>query len=555
MKRYLALLLALVMLSGLLVGCATTPATPEPTAPAEEPAAPDTTAEGTEPEPVDPEAGRYGGKLTVDYTSCGATLDPMKTTGWGMYNWTTCVFETAIAKDAEEKFAPGVCDYELSDDMLTLKLTVREGVTFHDGSAVEIEDVLASIERAGQLVSRIKKDYMPYVESQTIEGDVLTIKFTEYNLASLYYLASNQPWACIMPKEICEKYGTDDAIVTVEDCIGTGPYKVVSVNLGDKVVLERYDGYVPVAAGRTGLAAPKMAYMDQITFQTEGEYAAEAMAMTNGEVDVLRQEPEYDTFFTGTTVKTESDRNQKFNYFVFNAANETRIVRDKNVRKAIAAALDFDELRIAWLGEADYVLTCEQADMVNGLYSSPKTIGADYMGGSKMDLAKEYLAASSYNGEEIIFVVADSDDASKAEALIAPKMKELGVNFKTELMDPSVQQEFISSPDNAWDIQWNMSTTVAAPFRVSSNIMGTYWASAERDALMEECNKFAVGTAESVAAWAKIDELFAEECPLFIYGGLKGNNFFMNGDLNWNGGGDTEYRFWYNCYWTNPDQH
>src|ERR1700741_1448745 len=58
------------------------------------------------------------------------------------------VFDTLFAIDAE--FAPHpqmVCDYSISSDKLTYRFKLRDGLGFHDGSAVRGVDCVASVKR------------------------------------------------------------------------------------------------------------------------------------------------------------------------------------------------------------------------------------------------------------------------------------------------------------------------------------------------------------------------------------------------------------------------
>ena len=82
---------------------------------------------------------QYGGVLNLAWTGNGSdSLDPLYNTGWLTYIWATNVFETAISRDADGNFVPCVCNFELSEDRMTLKLWVRDGVTFHNGDPVTI---------------------------------------------------------------------------------------------------------------------------------------------------------------------------------------------------------------------------------------------------------------------------------------------------------------------------------------------------------------------------------------------------------------------------------
>ena len=87
---------------------------------------------------------RYGGHLNVPLAKV-TSLDPARATGTWNYVWTRLIYEAPLTRDAEGNICPNVCNFELSDDRLTLKLWVREGVKFHDGTDVEIDDVIASV--------------------------------------------------------------------------------------------------------------------------------------------------------------------------------------------------------------------------------------------------------------------------------------------------------------------------------------------------------------------------------------------------------------------------
>ena len=198
MKKLLALLLATVMLCGLLAACGRTPITGG----------------------VEDNGPQYGGTLIRTCWSNGS-IDPLKVT---CYDWTVCVFEQLIVYDAEGQLAPGVCDFTLSDDKLTLTLWVREGVKFHDGTDVTIEDVKASFERACKLKSQIASNVGAFLTEENaikVENNKLILTFDEFSVETLYRLASRQPWVVVMPKRICDKYG-DEYITEPTDLIGTG---------------------------------------------------------------------------------------------------------------------------------------------------------------------------------------------------------------------------------------------------------------------------------------------------------------------------------------------
>lgn len=269
MKKVLALTLALVLALG-LVACG----------PASGPA-----GEGGVVNTDIPEEDRYGGTLDMYVSSFSDTFDPHFTTGWVSYNWSCGVYENPIARDDKGNFVPGVCDFELSEDMLTLKLWPREGVKFHNGDLVEIEDVVATIERAGGMVSNMKNYWTPYVAGVTVENGVATYTFTEFNINTLLYLAHWANWNGVMPKEILEKYGSDP-INQLEDAIGTGPYKVVGYQTNALVELERFEDYIPTGVESTNYAGSKKAYLDRVNVWVNSEASSVFSKLMAGEYDI-----------------------------------------------------------------------------------------------------------------------------------------------------------------------------------------------------------------------------------------------------------------------------
>ena len=185
MKKLFALLLVMTLVVGMLAACGGNKET-EPSKDTE-PAGTQGTAAPTEPAV---EAIPTGGHLRIA-TQSGLHIDPSKAGTWH-YVWNLGVYEPFLTRDLDNVIRPGLCDFELSEDMLTLKLKVRPNKFFHNGDAVEIEDVKASLERncINGVHGNSKKFVGAYIESMEIEGDTLTVKFTQYNEKTWLYLAS-----------------------------------------------------------------------------------------------------------------------------------------------------------------------------------------------------------------------------------------------------------------------------------------------------------------------------------------------------------------------------
>ena len=126
--------------------------------------------------------------------------------------------------------------WTVSDDGLTYVFTLREDVTFHNGKGVTAKDVVYSWDRCQfEIIDRGRcrgelNDVVSYEATGDYEFTVVLDK------ASPVFLASMAHWSLAIVDE-----GSTDQIDT--NPIGTGPYTFVEQIPGDRLVLEKYDGY------------------------------------------------------------------------------------------------------------------------------------------------------------------------------------------------------------------------------------------------------------------------------------------------------------------------
>lgn len=541
MRKLLVLLLAIVMVMS-LVACV------QPDDPTNDPSNDPSNPAG-ETTPTVPAEQRYGGHLNFATSSKPGNLDPAKSTGNFNYMWTTMVYETPLTRDADGNIRPNVCNFELSDDQLTLKLWVREGVTFHDGSAVEIDDVIASIQRC---VHKSPRQYVtPYIKDVQIDDKgVATITFTEYNEKTMYYIACVNPLIPVMPKEICEKYSYEsgEIITTVEDAIGTGPYKITDFVSEVSISMARHEGYVPVEEGYTGFAAPKKAYLDSVDFIYKSDDNAAAIALLNGEYDINEGvSSDYYTQMAAAGIKNLSKTHKAAATIFFNTQGNGIVANDVNLRKAIMAAIDIPELiQIALDGR--YNVGCCPA--LDGAYYTDVFEKADYMGADNVELAKQYLAASNYNGEELQLVF--NTGYTTHFTLICSYLDAVGIKYKVTTMESTAVGDFYKDKSNPFDMIFQYPSLNDTPTLLSDNVMNEYYKSAEKDALLAELRTMTVGSDEYKAKWYELAQQMVDDCAS-VFLAQSTLVWSMDDDLNVEYDGLNPYFF--NTYWTNPEEH
>ena len=149
-------------------------------------------------------------------------------------------------------------DFSLSDDGLTFTVTLKDGLKWHDGSPVTVDDVKFSVELAIRVVPNIHGVFRSVFDSLegaeafkagtasgiagiTTSGNTITFKFAKLDPNTL--LAFSQ--FGILPKKYM---GDCDPLKFQQHAfwqfpIGSGPFKVDSVEMNDYVVMVPFEDY------------------------------------------------------------------------------------------------------------------------------------------------------------------------------------------------------------------------------------------------------------------------------------------------------------------------
>ena len=233
----------------------------------------------------------------------------------------TNVYEGLVKIDQNGEVQPQLAErWEVSDDKRTYTFTLREGVTFSDGSEFTSADVQDTIRRVQNDWTLSLADKMDIVESVEALSDT-EVKITLSRPSNAWLFDMGTSVGAMMPSE-----ATDLA----NQAIGTGPYTVTDVRPGDRVVLEARDDY----------------WGDAPAIQTVNmRYFADAVATTNalrsGDVDLVYNigTPDLiDSFASDDAYSvTEGTTNREI---VLAMNNQAAPFDDQRVREAVRYAID-----------------------------------------------------------------------------------------------------------------------------------------------------------------------------------------------------------------------
>lgn len=231
----------------------------------------------------DPEADNggtdQGGTLTIAIGSDATSLDPAAQSSAGVMQRVRQVTESLTTLDEEGGIQPLLAtEWSSSDDGLEWTFTLREGVTFSDGTDFNAEAVKFSMDRLlGGEVEGGRPDAMAVIAETTVVDDY-TVVFTLSDPYPALPTALFQPMAAIIsPDSVTESGNTFEQIVHP---VGTGPYVFSEHVAGDALTLTRNEDYW----GET----PSF---DTQVWQVVPEPASRMALLRSGDADIIADPP------------------------------------------------------------------------------------------------------------------------------------------------------------------------------------------------------------------------------------------------------------------------
>ncbi|MEM9148181.1 MAG: ABC transporter substrate-binding protein [Pseudomonadota bacterium] len=190
------------------------------------------------------------------------------------------VYDNLILQNARQQLQPGLAVEWGPIDDTTWEFKLREGVSFHDGSAFDADDVVCSFERAPN-VPNSPSSFATYTKGKTVEKvDAFTVHI---KTADPYPLMANDVSTIPIVSSETGCGATTEQFNDGSAAIGTGPFKFTSYSPGDSIVLEANAGYWG--------GAPSWS---SVTFKPIKAGPARVAALLAGDVDLISGVPTTD---------------------------------------------------------------------------------------------------------------------------------------------------------------------------------------------------------------------------------------------------------------------
>ena len=391
-----------------------------------------------------------------------AVLDPIWTTATVTRNHGYLVFDTLYGQTADYAIEPQmVAGHTVENDGKLWRLTLRDGLRFHDGEPVRAQDVVPSIRRFAAR-DAFGRALMDATDELTAASD----QVIQFRLKQPFPLLPNAlgktgtSMPCIMPQRLAET----DPNKQVGEMVGSGPFRFNAKERipGALLVYERNRDYVPRNGGTpTFTAGAKTVRYDRVEWRVIPDAATAANAIANGEVDWW-QSPTPDL---QPMLKRGSDVTMR----ILDPGGALGCLRFN----CLHPPFDNPAIRRAMLGTVDQteVMTAEGGDdrslwKVNVGLFSPGTPLATKVGTEQLlgpinpAKVKQALRDAGYKGERVVML--DPTDYPTTHAMVlvmADALQRCGMNVDVAASDWGTVVQRRSSRKPPAEGGWNIFVT------------------------------------------------------------------------------------------------
>jgi peptide/nickel transport system substrate-binding protein len=251
------------------------------------------------------------------------------------------IYDTLTAPNEDAEYVPFLAKTITSNPEFTeWTLTLREGVTFHDGTPLDATVVKNNLDAfRGKYPARSPLLFVFVFQNiaDVAVVDPMTVKIT-----------TSTPWASLPAAlygsgriGIMAQAQLDDATTCDRNLIGTGPFKLVEWNQNESFLAEKNPDY-----WQTDADGQQLPYLDEIEFRPIIEAASRVNGLLSGEVnaiqvsageqiDDLRTETE-----AGNINSVESDQFAEVTFAQFNTSKAP--FDSKTARMAAIKSMDME---------------------------------------------------------------------------------------------------------------------------------------------------------------------------------------------------------------------
>lgn len=330
------------------------------------------------------------------------------------------IFSYLLTRQTDMEVEPDLLEsYEPVDDV-TWAMSLKEGITFHNGDPLTAEDVKFTLERVANDDTLQEHGRLKVIKEVKILNDYEFEIITDGAQPTLMNLLS-RIGSGILPKNYIEENGWDHFL---SNPIGTGPFKFVEWRRDDRIILEPYENYFE---GR-------VQGIDQVVFRVIPEVSTRINELLTGGVDIVTDltPDDMQRINAQEGVSAVSAPSQRVGFLGLHHGEE-HPTSDPKVREAIELAIDNEAItKQILLGEA----TPTRTRITPGNFGAHPRLYNTYL--YDPNRAKQLLEEAGYgDGLELTLTLADNHylKANEINEVIASMLAQVGIDVNIQFVD------------------------------------------------------------------------------------------------------------------------
>jgi ABC-type transport system substrate-binding protein len=420
------------------------------------------------------------------------------------------IWDTVLRFNEKGEVVPGLAESWEVEGEDTIVLHLREGVKFHDGTTMEAQDVVASLEFARNPDAKSPMAWMldPIESLEAVDARTVQIK-TGAVVDVLNALAT--PVAGVSSQEAIAEYG----IGLGENPIGAGPFKLESWDRGSQVVLTRFEDYWE--QGKP--------YLDKVVFKIILEEFTRLSSLRTGDLDIV-----YNLSFANVEQVEEMkgfDTNIFSTYIVYYLALNMKKepFSDVRVRQALNYAIDRNAItKAVTRGYAIPAITDIAPEMAGSLKGVRQPYPYD------PEKAEELLEQAGYpNGFSMKLLVGSNSPDAETGVVLQEYYKNIGINVELVSEESSTLWNHLQAGNyedaamSFWYPDFPDAAGTLVPFCYSTNTPPdgccnfSYYANPEVDKLLDQAAA-ETDLQRRAELFQQVNEIIYEDAPrVWIY--------------------------------------
>jgi peptide/nickel transport system substrate-binding protein len=324
------------------------------------------------------------------------TLDPHSQNEGPTHTLGHHIHETLVERNLDGSLGPRLAtEWGITaEDDTVWYFKIREGVKFHDGSAMTVEDVVFSLDRARTPPSGMAALHAAVEEVTAVDDTTVHVRLTGraplyvQNLTNTFIMS--KAWAEANGVEVAPNFAAGEEAFSVRNANGTGPYMLVERDPEVRTVLRAFDGHWAEAPAVT-----------EIIYTPISEAATRVAALLSGEVDIVQDVPVQDIARLEQTdgIKVVRGPENRNIFFSYDMTSESLASSDADgnpfasseVREAMSLAIDRNAIQQVVMRGESQPSAAPLPPFVNGWTEEMHAFGAP-------DLARagELMAQAGY---------------------------------------------------------------------------------------------------------------------------------------------------------------